>query len=87
MLSDGLFHKMLITFVLFAPFYYMSWQGKALKELIDTTNTDRMARFFYLTGAAIALTAYFIQAPLSPWSKPNPARWKCVEVPTIGPNE
>ncbi len=84
MLADGVFHRFLIAFVLISPFGYMYWQGNAHVELVDTTQTDKMAKFFYLCGAAVALTAYFINSPASPWKPANPAKWKCVEVPIIG---
>jgi hypothetical protein len=84
-LSDSAFQRYLIIFLTLSPMIYLWFHGRANALLVDTTAHDRLAKFFYVVSTLFVLGIYFANAPKGPWTPPNPARWKCVEVPAVGP--
>ena len=63
---------------------YLAFHGWANKNLVDTSLFDRLAQIFFVL-TTVSSIAYYISVSPNTWPTPDPKRWKCVEIPSIGP--
>lgn len=77
-------NRLVFASIYLLPMIYLGFHGWANKNLIDTTQMDRLAKLFFALTVISSIAFYISQSP-NTWPAPNPKRWKCTEIPSIGP--